>query len=125
MIKFSWKKLNDKFDWNAYSVLEYFFLREEIFPPCYLHRKIPKKVKQAAAQPYEKGPCFIKNIKEVLNGAVCPNELYLYLELASKRSIFDYHMRGVLYLPIVLAEEYQLEWIEINPLLTVENSPIR
>lgn len=124
MISFSWKKINDKFDWNAYSVLEYFFLREEILPPCYLHREVPKKVVMAAAQPYTKGPCFIRNIKGVLNGATAPNDLYMYLELASKRNTFDYSVRGMLYLPLVLAEEHQIEWIKINPLLTIERNKI-
>ena len=48
----------------------------------------------------------------------------MYLELASKRNIFDYSIRGVKHLPVVLAEEYQLEWIEINPLLSIEKNNI-
>jgi len=124
MTKFSWKKINNKFAWNAYSVLEYFFLKQEIFPPCYLHRKIPKNVKDAAMQPYIKGACFILNLNEVLNAATAPNELYMYLELASKRNIFDYHVRGMIHLPLALSEEYQLEWIKINPMLEIEKDKI-
>jgi hypothetical protein len=124
MIKFSWKKINDKLDWNAHSVLEYFFLKQEIFPPCYLTRKIPRNVKMAASQPYPSGTCFIKNINEVLKGAKTPHELYMYLELASKRSVFDYRIRSILYLPIPLVEEYQLQWVELNPLLKIENNKV-
>lgn len=124
MIKFSWKGINDKLDWNATSVLEYFFLKEGLFPPCYLHRVTPKNVQLAARQPYEEGPCFILNIDGVLNGAKAPNDLYLYLELASKRSIFDYFVRGTTHLPLALVEEYQLEWVNINPLLTIEKDKV-
>ena len=121
-IKFSWKKVNDKFDWNVHSVLEYFFLMQDIKPPAYLRSKIPKDVRVAAELPYVPGPCYILDIDGVLNGAVAPNDLYMYLELASKRNVFDYLMRGVRHLPIVLVEEYKIQWIELNPLLTIEKN---
>ena len=124
MIKFSWKKVNDKFNWNATNVLEYFFLKQEIFPPCYLNRKISKVVKLAAQKPYIPGPCFILNIDAVLKGAVAPNDLYMYLELASKRNIFDYLVRGMLHLPLAMVEDYEKEWIEINPLITIEENKV-
>jgi len=124
MIKFSWKKINDKLKWNAPSVLEYFFLRQGIDIPPYLHRKIPKNVKLVASQPYVKGPCFILNIDDVLNGATAPNELYMYLELASKRNIFDYHIRGITHLPLAMVEEYMVEWVALNPLLNIEKNNI-
>ncbi len=124
MIKFSWKKINDRLDWNAHSVLEYFFLKQNIPMPAYLSRKTPKKVKLAAIEPYLKGPCFIIDIDTVLKEATAPNELYMYLELASKRNIFDYHIRGMKYLPVALAEEYKLPWVEMNPLITIEKNNI-
>jgi len=124
MIRFSWKKINDKLGWNANSVLEYFFLKQEILPPCYLTRKIPKSVIQFAKEPYPSGACYIKNIDEVLKGAETPNDLYMYLELASKRGVFDYHVRGVLHLPVPLVEEYQIQWVELNPLLKIENNKV-
>jgi len=124
MIKFSWKKINDKLDWNAMSVLEYFFLKQEIPLPYYLNRKIPRSVKEAAMRPYPSGTCYIKNIDEVLVGAQAPNELYMYLELASKRSVFDYRIRGLTYLPLPLVEEYQLQWVELNPLLKIEQNKV-
>ena len=124
MIKFSWKGINDKLDWNATNVLEYFFLKQEILPPCYLSKNVPKRVQLQAKKPYESGPCFILNLDDVLKGATAPNDLYLYLELASKRSIFDYHMRRAIYLPLALVEEYQLEWVKINPLLDIKNDKV-
>lgn len=124
MIKFSWKKINDKFDWNAYSVLEYFYLKQNITPPLFLIRKIPEKVKKEAMLPYPPGNCFLVNINRVLSLAREPNDLYLYLELASKRNVFDYNIRRMTYLPTILAEEYQLQWVEINPLLHIEDNNI-
>jgi hypothetical protein len=124
MIKFSWKKINDKFDWNAPSVLEYFFLIRDLKVPAYLHRKIPKLVKQKAMEGLIAGPCFLINPDAALTGAVAPNDLYMYLELASKRNIFDYTIRKVKHLPLVLVEEYQLQWIEINPMMEIKNNNI-
>lgn len=124
MIKFSWKKINDKLGWNPTSVLEYFFLKQEKFPPCYLSRKVPKSVVEFAKKPYPSGPCYIRNIDKVLEEAQNPNELYQYLELASKRGVFDYYVRGNITLPIALIEEYHIQWVELNPLLKIENNKI-
>jgi hypothetical protein len=124
MTKFSWKKINDIFGWNAFSVLEYFFLKQGIPVPPYLNRKIPKIVKGAADCPYIIGSCFLINLDDVLRAAEAPNELYMYIELASKRNVFDYHVRGMRHLPLALVEEYQIEWIEINPLMKIENNNI-
>jgi len=124
MIKFSWKKVNDKLDWNAFSVLDYFFLKQKMLLPSYMPQKIPKKVEKAILQPYPKGTCFIRNIDRVLGNAQNPNDLYMYLELASKRNVFDYNIRGTLYLPLPLVEGYQIQWVELNPLLKIENEKV-
>jgi hypothetical protein len=124
MKKFSWKKINDKFGWNAYSVLEYFYLKQDIPLPNFLSRKVPEKVRKAAALPYDDGPCFVINLNKVLKGAESPSHLYTYLELASKRNIFDYKIRGIRYLPIILVPEYLHKWVEVNPLLKIENNNI-
>jgi hypothetical protein len=124
MIEFSWKKINDKFDWNAQSVLEYFFLKQKLKVPSYLHRKIPQKVIKAVLKPYPKGPCFLINPNEVLLGASAPNDLYIYLELASMRNIFDYCIRGIRYLPLVLVPEYLKNWVLISPLLEVKDDKV-
>ena len=124
MIKFSWKKINDKLDWNAFSVLEYFYLKRDIEIPPFLYRKVPLKVRKLAMEPTIKGPCFLINIDAALSNAEYPNEIYNYIELASKRNVFDYHIRGVLYLPTVLAEEYHLSLAETNSMLEVKDDKI-
>lgn len=124
MIKFSWKKINDKFDWNATSVLEYFYLKHGMEVPAYLGRKVPEKVKKAARLPYESGPCFIINSEAVLREAKSPNDLYLYLELASKRNVFDYMIRGVKHLPLALVPKYLVEWVEISPIMKIETDNV-
>lgn len=124
MIKFSWEKINNKFDWSAFNVLEYFFLKEGVKYPSYLLRKIPEKVKEVAKLPYPSGDCYIIDIGTVLREASSPNELYRYIELASRRNMFDYHMRGVKHLPLALAEEHEISWIEINPMMKIENDNI-
>lgn len=124
MIKFSWKKINDKFGWNAYSVLEYFYLKQNMNPPNFFRLKTPKKVTIEAAKPYIDGPCFILNLNEVLRETNDPSYLYIYLELASKRNIFDYNIRGMRHLPIEFVPKYLLPWIEINPLLKEKNGNV-
>ena len=124
MIKFSWKKINNKFNWNAYSVLEYFFLIHKIKIPTYLNRKIPELVKNAAMQPLETGPCFLINPIGPLEGAIAPHDLYMYLELVSRRNIFDYEMRGITHLPMLLADKYQLPWVNNNSMMKIEKDNI-
>jgi len=124
MIKFSWKKINDKFDWNAYSVLEYFYLKQEIDIPSFLNRKIPEKVKRAAILPYDSGPCFLIHPNKALKSINTPNHLYIYLELASKRNIFDYSIRRARHLSLALVDEYMLELVKINPMLKIENGNV-
>lgn len=124
MIKFSWKKINNKLDWNAFSVLEYFHLIRGIQVPSYLNRKVSKEVSRIAAQPLETGPCFVIDIDTALREAQAPMELYTYIELASKRNVFDYQVRGITHLPLVFAEEYQIVWIERNPMMKIENNCI-
>ena len=119
MIKFSWKKINDKLDWQAFNVLEYFFLKRRIAIPAYLRPTTPQNVVKESILPFPKGECFILNIDEVLRNANDPNNLYQYLELACKRSMFDYKIRGIKYLPLVYVDEHREVWIEANPLLEI------
>ncbi len=48
----------------------------------------------------------------------------MYLELASKRNIFDYHIRGATFLPELLVPEYLREWVDRNPMLDKKDSNI-
>jgi hypothetical protein len=124
MIIFSWNKINNKFDWNANSVLEYFYLKRDLDVPSFLNRKISHKVLDEICKPYPEGACFIIHPDEVLKAAKDPHNLYSYIELASKRNIFDYNIRGIRHLPTVLAEDYQINWVEYNPLLEIKDNNI-
>jgi hypothetical protein len=124
MIKFSWKKINNKFGWNAISVLQYFYLKQNINSVFMRMRYVPNKVKAEAAKEYFKGPCFLVNIDDALKHASSPNHLYIYLELASKRNIFDYQMRGILYLPMAMVPECLMALVETNPMLEVKDDKL-
>lgn len=124
MIKFSWKKINDILHWNAVNVLNYFYLKQGIKPIPYLRYHTSELVKQEVKKPYIPGNCYLLNIDDALRNASDPQHLYIYLELASKRNIFDYRMRGTTTLPIALVPEYQQNWIEYNPMLHIENEKI-
>ena len=123
MIKFSWRKINNKFGWNAPRVIEYFYAKRAIKSQFYIGAK-HHSVLSEASKPWPKGDCYIINIDEVLRMAQDPTYLYYYLELASKRSLFDYKMRGITYLPIQFVPEYLMGLVETNPMLEVKDDKI-
>ena len=125
MIKFSWKRINNKFDWNPTKVLQYFYAKQKIKNMTYISRlPVPKIVKIEVDKAYPQGPCFVINIDAALKNASSPNDLYIYLELASKRNLFDYKMRGVTYLPLHFVSEYLMGLVETNPMLEVKDEKI-
>jgi hypothetical protein len=123
MIKFSWKKINNKFGWNAQNVIQYFYCKRAIKPQFYLGEKKYNVIREAS-KPWPEGDCYIINLDEVLRMAQDPTYLYYYLELASKRNLFDYKMRGVSYLPIQFVPEYLMGLVDINPMLEVKDEKI-
>ena len=118
MIKFSWKKLNNKFGWNAYKVLDFIYWKQGKSPKFYLKQSFLK------TETYPKGDCYFINLDAALENATDPNHLYIYLELASKRNLFDYKMRGITYLPIQFVPEYLMGLVDANPMLEVKDEKI-
>jgi hypothetical protein len=123
MIKFSWKKINNKFGWNAQSVIQYFYCKRGIKPQFYLG-PIKKNVIAEASKPWPTGYCYLVNVDEVLRMAQDPNYLYYYLELASKRDLFDYKMRAVVYLRVQFVPEYLMGLVDMNPMLEIRDDKI-
>ena len=121
MIKYSWKKINNRFEWNPQSVIEYFYCKRNIKPQFFLRRIPKKKVEIEARKPFPQGECFIVNLDEALRMADSANHLFIYLELASKRNLFDYKLRGVTHLSMQLVPEYLMGVIETNPMLEVKD----
>jgi len=105
MIKFSWKKLNDTLNWSIQAVVKHFYTK----------------------LPLPAGDCYILNIEELLQkeANVSSNyDIYLYIELASKRSLFDYKMRGVKHLKLALVEPHLIPMIEESSILNIENDNV-
>ena len=123
MIKFSWKKINNRFGWNAQQVLQYFYCKRGIKSQFYLGEKKYNVIREAS-KPWPEGDCYIINLDEVLRMAQDPNYLYYYLELASKRNLFDYKLRGINYLPIQFVPEYLMGLVDTNPMLEVRDEKI-
>ena len=123
MIKFSWKKINNKFSWNAYKVIEYFYIKRNIKSQFYIPYK-HRSVLAETTKPWPEGDCYILNLDEALKMASDPNYLYNYLELASKRNLFDYKARGITYLPIQFVPEYLMGLVETNPMLEVKDEKL-
>ena len=123
MIKYSWKKINNKFSWNAQCVIQYFYAKQDIKSQFYLG-PIKRTVLIELHKPWPKGDCFIINLNEALRRAENPNYLYYYLELASKRNLFSYKIQGITYLPIQFVPEYLMGLVETNPMLEVKDEKI-
>ena len=123
MIKFSWKKINNRFGWNAQRVIQYFYAKRGIKPQFYLPKPENNVIKEAN-KPWPTGYCYLVNVDEVLRRAQDPNYLYYYLELASKRDLFDYKMRAVVYLRIQFVPEYLMGLVETNPMLEVKDDKL-
>ena len=99
------------------NVLTYFYEKHKIKSPIHLMWETPYIVKLEAAKPYPPGDNFLINIKEALQNASSGEDLYEYLELASKRNIFDYRMRKMDFLQSYMVPEYMLERARRNPML--------
>lgn len=124
MVTYSWQKINNKFDWNYYNVVAYFFLKENVKVPADIKKGITTKVVAEAHKPYPKGPCFILNLKELLESNSRAIDIYNYLEIASLRNGFDYKVRHTTTVPLALLEEYHLQYVDSHPLIEVENETI-
>ncbi len=126
MIKFSWKKINDRLDWEPINVITYFYYKiPTVEIPRLFKSGINRKVMLAVRNPLPKGSCYILNIEDLLedkHGSI--SDIYLYLQLASKRHIFDYNMRGITYLDIATLEEYEKVWAKYSPLVTIDTHKI-
>lgn len=118
MIKFSWKKINDKLGWNASNVLRYLYDKRNIKPQFYMFGN------KKELFPFPKGECYFIDLDAALINAKDPNHLYIYLELASKRNLFDYKVRGITYLPIQFVPEYLMGLVETNPMLEVKDEKL-
>lgn len=123
MIKFSWKKINNKFGWNATNVLQYFYAKRGIKPKFYLGNS-KYTVLREASKPFPTGHCYIINIDKVLQKARDPHSLYYYLELACKRDLFAYKLRGITYLSLQFVPEYLMGLVDTNPMLEVKDEKI-
>lgn len=124
MIKYNWKEINNTLNWNSYYVCIYFYLREDLKIPKFLIVKLHKKLVEFSKEKYPEGNSFIINIQDLLLNVNNALDLYIYLQLASKRSIFDYNIRGITYLPKELLEEYEYTWAIDSPLIDVKDNNV-
>jgi hypothetical protein len=83
-----------------------------------------REVINSTVEPWPRGDCYLINLDEALRMAQDPNYLYYYLELASKRNLFDYKVRGVDYLPIQFVPEYLMGLVDMNPMLEVKDEKL-
>lgn len=126
MIIYNWNTLNKLLNWDKKLVLNYFFIKTNIKPPEHLYKKIPNALLKVVSRPYPKGSSYLININALLLNSQLYSleEIYLYLELSSRRNIFDYKMRGEKTLLTAFANDNELEQIKRCSLIKLNRDKI-
>jgi hypothetical protein len=125
MIKFNWEQVKRICNYEPVSILQYFCFREGIWLPNYLPKNYSKKMYHSATRDgYPYGDSYILNIKPILinTGNYFLTDIYDYIRMASARNYFDYKVRGIKTLPLIIAKANRMELI--NPLIEVIDNNI-
>jgi len=125
MIKYDWQKIKKICGYETVNILQYFCFRENLWMPSYLPKEYSHIVfKYAKLHPYPKGNSYIKNIVPVLQNkrGFYINEIYDYIHLASLRSYFDYKVRQIDTLPVVIGKANKMDLN--NPLIEIVDNNI-
>ena len=124
MIKYDWGKIERICNYDRVNILHYFYLKEKIWIPSYLPKKFEHKVYLKSKELYPIGNSYMLNIVSLLkNEEHCTiDQVYNYLLLASMRPHFEYKIRGVNTLPVIIAEAINLDLN--NPLIKIANDKI-
>lgn len=116
MIKFNLNKIKYHCDYNVVKILQFFYHNQKLKIPSTLG-KIPKNLMRPF---FYYGYSYILNLKGLLLNEQHkhPNELYEYIHLCSLRSLFDYKVKGITYLPLILLKNANIT----GDLYTIENN---
>lgn len=126
MIIYNWKTINKQCNWDKKLVLTYFFAKSFIPAPEHLSKKIPRNLFHIVERPFPKGSSYLINLDALLLNSQLYSleEIYLYLDLASRRNVFDYKMRGEKTLSTAFLTEIELEQIKRCSLIKLKNDTI-
>lgn len=126
MIKFNWEKLIILNEFKPEFVIVYMSITRGVkikyLPQGILPNKLRRKAKNRGLPI---GDSFILNIDPLLNnsGSYTINEIFNYIELASRRSLFEYSVQKIKTLPLALALDSKYDATK-NRLLTIDNAVI-
>lgn len=120
MIRYNWQKIRRLCDYDNNKILQYFFLKRGFDIPLHLGI-ITRTLRTKAKLPIPKGNSFLINLDGFLEGAEfnLTTDMINYLNLASMRSLFDYKIRGITYLPLAFVETGELDIAKNNPMLNI------
>jgi len=78
---------------------------------------------------YTKEPrdSYLLNIVDLINTEknATEDELYIYLDLASRRNFYDYKYNRDCRLKTIVVNDYDIEKLKMNTLLKIENNEIK
>lgn len=117
MVRFNWNKLFRacKGDLNKYKETFNFILTRDPL----VYKKYMRQVITADKQSFILSPLSMLNSRQGTD-----IDKLVYLHLASMRSLADYTLHDVLYLPGYLAYKYDYDKLVLNKLITVHNDRI-
>jgi hypothetical protein len=119
MIKFNWQYIKNMCGFDPINILQYLCFKENLWLPSYLPKNYPHHIYQVSKTPYPIGDSYILNIKPILMNqkGFFVSDIYNYIQLASCRSYFDYKVKNITTLPVVIAKANSMDLN--NPLIKV------
>ena len=117
MLKYNWQKLNIMFSYNEERVVNYFeFI---LNPEMRIKNLLRMKYKRIAE--LSNKPNFLYNPQDIMSCYMDVHFIYNYIDLASARSLFEFHKKGELRLPMWKIPNYALHRAMNNPLLQLKD----
>ena len=117
MLKYNWRRLNIMFSYSEDKVVTYF--RYILNPEMRIRNTMRMKYKKMAVLPEK--PNFLYNPQDLIYNEYGISYVYNYIELASARSLFEFHQKGELRLPRWKVPGYAAKIALINPLLDIDD----
>ena len=116
MIKFNLNRIKNHCDYEVVKILQFFYYNQKLKIPSTLG-KITKKLMKPFSY---RGYSYILNLSGLLLNEQHkhPNQLYEYIYLCSLRSLFDYKVKRITYLPLILLQDANIT----GDLYTIENN---
>lgn len=115
MVTYDWEKIFRFYEYDRIALLSAFVDKLQIKPKPYYYIQNREKYWKA-------GDSFLVNAEGILSCSKTYTDIFMYIYLASKRSIFDYKVRGITFLDRLILSDTDKAFTDRTDLITtVEN----